>query len=146
MNKCKVVDMNTEQEISNKNILLDFLNKKNIFAVVGVSRDKTKYGRIVFDDLRSAGYKVYPINPNYDNISNETCYAEIKDLPVKPDVVSLVVPPEVTYKILVECKKLKIDKVWLQPGSESIKSIEYCKENHIECLPDQCILLNLTSR
>ncbi len=120
-----------------------FINKNNIFAVVGVSRDETKYGRKVYNDLKKAGYSVYPINPKLESIAREKCYSSLKDLPVIPDVVSFIVPPNVTEILMVECHNLNIKKIWLQPGSESEKVISYCKNNDIECLHDQCILLNL---
>jgi len=44
-----------------------FLNKKNVFAVVGASRDPRKYGYQVYKDLK-CGYEVYPINPNAKEI------------------------------------------------------------------------------
>lgn len=121
----------------------EFIDKNNIFAVVGVSKDKTKYGRKVFDDLKKSGYKVFPINPKVDFILKYKCYKTLKDLPIKPDVVNFVVPPKVVEKVIIECKELGINKVWLQPGSESDKVIEYCKSNKIECLHNQCVLLNL---
>ena len=54
---------------------------------------------------------------------------------------SIVVPPEVTEDIVKQCKKLNIKKIWMQPGSESKKAIDYCKKNNIELLNGVCILL-----
>ena len=124
-------------------IIEKFINKDNVFAVVGVSKDKSKYGRKVFDDLKKFGYKVYPVNPKLELISENKCYATLKELPIKPDVVSFVVPPQVVETLIIKCKELGINKVWLQPGSESEKVINYCKDNNIECLHNQCIMLNL---
>jgi len=121
----------------------EFINKKNIFAVIGVSQDTNKYGRKVFDDLKKYNYSVFPINPKEEFILNSKCYKNLKSLPVKPDVVSFVIPPAIGIHIIMECKELGIDKVWLQPGSESEEIIEYCKDNKIGCLHHQCVLLNL---
>ncbi len=124
-------------------IIKKFINKDNVFAVVGVSKDKSKYGRKVFDDLKKYKFKVYPVNPKVEFISENKCYATLKELPIKPDVVSFVVPPQVVETLIIKCKELGINKVWLQPGSESEKVINYCKDNNIECLHNQCIMLNL---
>jgi predicted CoA-binding protein len=96
-----------------------FLDKQNIFAVVGASRDPRKYGYQVYKDLRKAGYKVYPVNPNAEEILGSKCYSSLENLPVKPDVVDIVVPPEVAEEAVKACKSLGITKVWMQPGSES---------------------------
>ena len=92
-----------------------FLDKQNTFAVVGVSRNTEKYGHRVFMDLKNAGYKVYAINPKIDQIENSIkCYHSLKELPVRPDVVITVVPPEVTETVVREAAGLGIEKIWMQ--------------------------------
>ena len=117
-----------------------FLKEDNIFAIVGVSKDPNKYGHKVFKDLKEGGYKVYPINPNAEEVLSDKIYNSLKDLPKKPDVADIVVPPEVAEKIVKECNSLGIEKVWLQPGSESEEIIEYCEENGIEVIHDRCVM------
>ena len=124
-----------------KNPITEFLDKKNVFAVIGVSRNPEKYGNKVYNDLRNSGYKVYPINPNVDRIGEGKCYHALKDLPTKPDVVDLVVPSKITEKIVEDCKKLGINKVWMQPGSESEKAINFCKDNNIKVLHGVCVMV-----
>jgi predicted CoA-binding protein len=124
-----------------KDKIKEFLNKKNIFAVVGVSRNPEKYGSKVYNDLKKANYEVYPINPHIDKIFGDKCYPRLRDLPVKPDVVDVVVPPDVTEKIVAECGELGINKVWMQPGSESEKAIRFCNENNIKVLHGVCVIV-----
>jgi predicted CoA-binding protein len=124
-----------------KNITEGFLNKKNIFAVVGVSRNPEKYGHKIYIDLKKANYRVYPVNPKIDRILGDRCYSKLEDLPVKPDVVNLVVPPKVTEKIVEDCKKIGIKKIWMQPGSESKKAIKFCNENNIKVLYGVCVMM-----
>ncbi|UCE16438.1 MAG: CoA-binding protein, partial [Candidatus Bathyarchaeota archaeon] len=64
-----------------KELIKKFLNKGNIFAVVGASRDSEKYGYQVYKDLREAGYRVYPVNPKADKILGDKCYLNLRDLP-----------------------------------------------------------------
>ncbi len=124
----------------------DFLNKNNVFAVVGASRDKNKYGNKVFHELKDNGYKVYPVNPNAKNIDGFKCYPNLKSLPEKPDVISIVVPPEVTEIVVKEAHKLKINKIWMQPGSESEKALDFCKKNNIKVLHGVCVIVSLASQ
>jgi hypothetical protein len=42
---------------------------------------------------------------------------------------------------LEEVKTLEIKNVWLQPGAQSDKAIQFCKENTIECIHDACIMI-----
>jgi predicted CoA-binding protein len=125
----------------NQELINKFLNKKNVFAVVGVSKESEKYGNKVFFDLKRAGYTVYPINPNATEISDNKCYPSLKNLPSLPDVVDIVVPPKITEMTVKECKDLGIDKVWMQPGSESDKAIRFCRQNNIKVLYGVCVML-----
>lgn len=124
-----------------KNLIKNFLNKENIFAVVGASSDKGKYGYKVFKKLIDLDYKAYPVNPNADIILEEKVYDTLKDLPEKPDVVSIVTPPKVTEKIVKQCKKLGIEKVWMQSGAESKEAIKFCNQNDIDLINGQCIII-----
>ena len=121
-----------------------FLDKRNVFAVVGVSRNPKKYGHQLYRDLKNAGYKVYAINPNAREILGDKCYPNLESLPVKPDVVNTVVPPQVTEQVVKACKKLGIKKVWMQPGSESERAIKFCEENGIEVVYGVCVMIERT--
>ena len=125
----------------NEELIKAFLDKKNVFAVVGASRDPRKYGYQVYKDLRSAGYKVYPVNPNAREILGDKCYSSLENLPVKPDVVDVVVPPKVTEHTVETCQKLEITRVWMQPGSESEKAIKFCEENGINVVYGVCVMV-----
>ncbi|MEM2755942.1 MAG: CoA-binding protein [Candidatus Bathyarchaeia archaeon] len=128
-------------DVGEQELIRSFLDKRNIFAVVGVSRDPKKYGYQVYKDLKNAGYKVYAVNPNAQEILGDKCYPDLESLPVKPDVVDVVVPPKVTEHIVETCKRLGITKVWMQPGSESEKAIKFCKENGIDVVYGVCIMI-----
>ncbi len=125
----------------NEKLIKEFLKKENVFAVVGVSRNPAKYGHQVYKDLKEAGYTVYPVNPNIDEIFGERCYNSLTELPEKPDVVDTVVPPVVTEKIVEECKELGIERVWMQPGSESEHAINFCTRNKIKVVHDACVMV-----
>ncbi|HDD46347.1 MAG TPA: CoA-binding protein [Candidatus Aenigmarchaeota archaeon] len=131
--------------MQNTNLIKDFLSRR-VFAVVGVSRDREKYGYKVFMDLRNAGYKVYPINPNAESINGIKCYKNLSSLPEKPEVVEFVVPPNVTLEVLKECKRLGIRNVWFQPGSESKDVLDFCKRNGMNAVHGVCIIIERKGR
>ena len=65
--------------VTKKEIEKFFEPKK--LAIVGVSRNKKKFGYLVFRDLKARGYEVCPVNPNTDKINGDLCYKSVKDLP-----------------------------------------------------------------
>ena len=117
------------------------INKNFLYAVVGASNDKEKYGYKVFKDLLDAWYKVVPINPTQQEILGESVYPTLSDVKEKIDGVIFVTQPSVTEKVLEDVKTLEIKNAWLQPGAQSDTAITFCKNNWIECIHDACIMI-----
>ena len=121
-------------------LINEFLAQK-VFAVVGASRNPEKYGHQIYKTLKEAGYRVYPVNPKAEEILGDKCYPSVSALPEKPDVVDLVVPPEVAIKVVKECRDLGVTRIWLQPGSESQEIVDFCAENGIKCVHSVCVMI-----
>ena len=119
----------------------EVLDEKNVFAVVGASRDPNKFGHKVFRDLLEAGYEVYPVNPRADEILGRKCYPDLKSLPKRPDVVVFVVPPPVTEKLARDCVELGVRYVWMQPGAESEKAIRELEAAGVKVFNNVCIMI-----
>ncbi len=120
----------------------EFLDKKNKIAVVGVSENPEKWGRKIYETLKHEGFEVYPINPKHEKIGNDKCYPNLQSLPIRPDVVIFATKPDVTEKVLADVKKVGVEKVWFQPGSESEKAEEFCKENKIKYIKNLCFVVD----
>jgi hypothetical protein len=117
----------------------NFLKQKN-WAVIGVSTDPNKYGYKVYFQLKKNGYNVYAINPKLESIEGDPVYSNLSMLPEKPDVVSIVIPPKATEQIIPECIRLKIPRVWMQPGCETNEAISKAEENGITVIHNHCVI------
>jgi predicted CoA-binding protein len=124
-----------------QNLIKEFMAQKR-FAIVGATNNTKKYGYEIFKNLRSRGYEVYPVNPKLKELEGVKCYPSLADIPVKVDVVDFVVPPSVTEATLKECKKLGLERIWLQPGSESKAAIAFCHKNNLKVVHDTCVTLS----
>jgi predicted CoA-binding protein len=124
-----------------QNLIKEFVAQKR-FAIVGATSNTKKYGHEIFKNLRSRGYEVYPVNPKLKELEGIRCYPSLADIPVAVDVVDFVVPPAVTEAILRECKRLGLERIWLQPGSESEVAIAFCHENGMKVVHGVCVMLN----
>jgi predicted CoA-binding protein len=122
-------------------LISDFVNRR-VWAVVGASQDRSKYGNRVFRALRDAGYTVYPVNPKGGEIEGSKVYPDLASLPERPDVVDTVVPPAVTESIVKEMQTLGLRRVWMQPGSESSGALAYSKEHGIQAVHDACAMVH----
>lgn len=120
-------------------LINDFLAQKR-FAVVGSFKDDSKFAYKIVKMLIKKGYEVFPVNPSLSEVEGRTCYKSIDDISHSVDVVSVVTPPSVTEKILKQCLRKGIKKVWLQPGTESFAVFKFCRDNGIQTLHNICLI------
>jgi len=124
-----------------QDLIQEFIAQRR-FAIVGATDNPQKYGYHIFKNLRNRGYEVYPVNLRLNELEGVRCYPSLADIPVKVDVVDFVVPPRVTEQILRECKRLGLNRIWLQPGAESEAAIAFCKDNKLKVVYGVCVTLN----
>ncbi|MFQ6015793.1 MAG: CoA-binding protein [Anaerolineae bacterium] len=122
-----------------EDLIEEFINLRT-WALVGASNNREKYGNIIFRNLREAGYHVYPVNPHATEIEGVPCYPSLADLPEKPAVVDIVVPPQVTVEVIKECARLGIERVWIQPGAESEEAIRTSHELGLKVVHHRCAM------
>ena len=117
-----------------------FMQQPHI-AVVGVSRNKNKFGNTVYRTLKKKGINVLPVNPHLTHFEGDKCFSNIQTLP--PDVKALFVntPPESTIKIVESAYKKGIQHLWLQQGSSNDDVIKYLEGKDINYISDRCIMM-----
>ena len=87
----------------------NFFNPKSI-AVIGVSSDKKKIGRIIFDQLVKE-FKTYPINPKKKKIAGKNTYASVSQIKEKVDLAFIAVPAKFVIQAVEDCGKKGIRNV-----------------------------------
>lgn len=125
---------------------IDNMLQLKTWAVVGATDNKEKFGYKIFKVMLESGLEVYPINTGVTEILGKKCYPTLKDLPVKPDAVDMVVPPRVGEQILRECAELGIQNVWLQPGADTEPVIKLAKELGLTVVDHACIMVELRNK
>jgi len=88
-------------------------------AVIGASTHRDKFGNKAVRAYLRQGYTVYPVNPAANEIEGLRVYQTIADLPVRPNLVSVYVPPAALLTLLPEIAAKGCDELWLNPGTES---------------------------
>jgi len=112
------------------------------FAVVGASRDRTKYGNKVLRTYLQHERTVYAVNPNADEVEGMQAYATLASVPASVDGVSIITPPEVTESVIEELIDLGIKNVWMQPGAENQRSVDRAREANVNVIAGgPCLLV-----
>ena len=88
-------------------------------AIIGASANRAKFGNKAVRAFLQQGYRVYPVNPHADEIEGLAVFRRIGDVPERPQMVSVYVPPVVLVKLLPEIAARGCDELWLNPGAES---------------------------
>ena len=124
----------------------DFL-ASSLFAVVGASNDREKYGNKVLRSYVQAGRKVVPVHPKEATVEGLPAFRSLSDVPERPEAVSVITPPAVTEKVVEEAGRLGIRHVWMQPGAESETAVRRARELGMNVIAGgPCVLVVLGFR
>ncbi len=106
----------------------DFFLPRSI-AIIGASSHPEKIGFSVLKNVIDGGYqgKIYPVNPNSDNLLGLKCYPNLESVKGKIDLAVIVVPARAVGDVLFECGKNRIGSViiisagFAESGPEGVK-------------------------
>ena len=131
--------MPTLQESAN-----DFLSLKRI-AVAGVSRKGDTAANAVYKKLKKAGYEVFPVNPNAQEVEGDPCHPDLASIPGGVDGVVIGTHPSVTLQLVKECGELGIKHVWMHrsfgQGSVDDEAMRLGKELGLTVIPGSCPMM-----
>ena len=76
-------------------------------AVVGASKNPQKIGHLILKNLKEYGFKgrIYPVNPNADEILGLKAYPSVSSIPEPVDVVVVSVPAPKVPKVIEDAGK-----------------------------------------
>jgi uncharacterized protein len=88
-------------------------------AIIGASNDRNKFGNKAVRAFRQQGYEVFPVNPKEETIEGLPAFKSIAEVPVRPQKISVYLPPPVLLTLLPYIAAKGCDELWLNPGTES---------------------------
>ena len=116
--------------------------EKKVWAVVGATNNKDKFGCKIYNRLVKAGYEVYPVNPGITEINGAKCYPSLEEVPVTPEVVNVVVPTKIAVETVKSAAEKGTKIVWLQPGADKPEVVQAAEEAGLEVIQD-CVLTRI---
>src|SRR3989440_9086302 len=82
--------MNPKAQVQDDiNTLRRILRERRVIAVVGLSADWYRPSSFAAKYMQEQGYRVVPVNPKYREILGEKCYASLREIPGKVDLVDV---------------------------------------------------------
>ncbi len=116
------------------------LRNYRTIAVVGLSRDESRYSYKVSKFMQDAGYTVIPVNPSAQELLGHRSYPDIGSLPIVPDIVDVFRPSAEALEITKQAVAKGAKVVWLQEGIVNDEAQDYATAHGLEFVQNRCIM------
>ena len=110
-----------------------------VIAVVGLSADWFRPSYFAAKYMQEHGYTIIPVNPRYPDILGERCYASLRDIPVKVDMVDVFRKTEDVGPIALDAVAIGAGVLWQQLGVRNIEAATKAEAAGLECVVDRCV-------
>ncbi|KAJ7354630.1 NAD-P-binding protein [Mycena albidolilacea] len=103
------------------------------YAVIGASKDQTKFGTKILNWYKARSLDVQPIHPKETDLEGIDTIPTVAELPHPTKTsLSIITPPKVTLSLLQAAIPLGVPAVWIQPGAADESVAAWVKENGLE--------------
>ena len=121
------------------NTLRRILRDSRVIAVVGLSGDWFRPSYFAAKYMQEHGYRVIPVNPKYPEILGETCYASLRDIPEKVDMVDVFRKPQDVPPIAEDAITIGAKVLWQQLGVKNEQAAARARAAGLEAVMDRCV-------
>jgi predicted CoA-binding protein len=108
-------------------------------AVVGLSPDVERPSFRVASYLQEHGYKIIPVNPNFNEILGETSYPDLASIAEQVDVIDIFRRAEETPAIVEEAIAKGAKAVWMQEGVVNRTAASRARKAGLMVVMDRCM-------
>lgn len=116
---------------------IEVMKNTKTFAILGASAREDSYGYELVKILSDLNYRVFPINPKYDEIYNLKCFKSYKDIDERVDNLVFAMSPQNSIKVLSFIENIDC-YVWFPPECWDDEVIEIAKSKQLKYLKDVC--------
>lgn len=117
----------------------ELLTNARTVAVVGASSKPHKPSHRIFGYLKSAGYRVIPVNPQETEVLGEKAYGRLQDVPERIDIVDVFRRSEHTPGVAADAVEVAAGALWLQLGIENEEAAIIASAGGLGVIMDLCI-------
>jgi len=121
------------------NTLRRILKQTKIIAVVGLSANWWRPSYFAAKYLQEHGYRIVPVNPQYQQVLKEKCYPRLRDIPFKVDVVDCFRKSEEIPALADDAIAIGAKVLWLQLGVIHHEAARKASEAGLEVVMDRCM-------
>jgi hypothetical protein len=123
------------------NTLRRILKENRVLAVVGLSAQWHRPSYFAAKYMLEHGYRVIPVNPQYkgQQILRQTCYASLRDIPEKVDLVDVFRKTADVMPIAEDAIAIGAKVLWQQLGVRNEAADARARAAGLETVMDHCV-------
>ena len=115
------------------------LKTTRTIAVVGLSAQWHRPSFFAAKYLQEHGYRVIPVNPQYETILGEKCYKSLAEIPVKVDVVDCFRKSSEIPALADQAVKMGAKVLWMQLGVENAEARRKAEAAGLDVVENRCM-------
>ncbi len=117
------------------------LQSAKTIAVVGLSSNPMRASYGVAEYLKTAGYRIIPVNPNETEVLGEKAYARLEDIPEQVDIVDVFRRAEEVPAVAESAIRIGAKVLWMQLGIENGGAAERARAAGLVVVEDSCLMV-----
>ncbi len=125
--------------ITKEEDLRSLLSEAKTIAVVGASPKPWRDSGAIAEFLVKKGYKVFPVNPQYQEVLGMKCYPDLKSVPEKIDIVDIFRNPDDVMPVIDEAISVGARSVWMQLNVVNEQAAQKAEAAGLRVVMDLCI-------
>ena len=121
------------------NTLRRILKESRVIAVVGLSADWYRPSHFAAKYMLEHGYRVIPVNPKYAEILSQKCFASLRDIEEKIDIVDVFRKTQDVMPIAEDAIAIRARVLWQQLGVRNEAAAAKARAAGLEAVLDRCV-------
>jgi len=115
------------------------LRASRTVAVVGLSANWYRPSFFAAKYMQEHGYRVIPVNPQYDSVLGEKCHASLRDIPEPVDIVDCFRKSSEIPALAEEAIAIGAKVLWMQLGVENAAARARAEAAGLEVVENRCV-------
>ena len=108
-------------------------------AVVGLSAEWHRPSYFAAKYMQQHGYRIVPVNPRYDSILGEPCFARLEDIPFAVDMVDVFRKPAEVLPIAQSAVAIGAKCLWQQLGVMNEEADAAARAAGLDSVMNRCV-------
>ena len=115
------------------------LRETRTIAVVGLSAEWHRPSYFAAKYMQQHGYRILPVNPRYDEVLGERCYASLREIEVPVDMVDVFRRTAEVLPIAEQAVAIGARCLWQQIGVVNRAAAELARAAGLDAVMDRCV-------